>query len=123
VELFGLKLKPDALQQLNLPIEVVEGHLGELRLQIPWTSLRSKPVILHIKDLCVLAGPRSKFMYDPAREVERALRTKLSKLETYELVLSSAQSVAVKDENKTESFFAHLTSRVISNIQVHPCCH
>lgn len=121
VELTDLKLRADALSQLNLPIEVVQGQLGKLKLQIPWASLRSKPVIIHIQDVCILAGSRSKFVFDPEKELEQALRKKLAKLETYELLVSSAASVAVKDDSKSESFFSHLTSRIIANLQV--CLH
>ena len=117
-QLTNLKLKPDALQLLNLPVDVVDGHLGQLTMQIPWSALKTKPVILEIKDLFVLAGPKSKFIYDPERELEAALKKKLSKLETFEIVQASADSISVQDPEKSESFFSHLTNRILNNLQI-----
>lgn len=70
----NLKLKKDAVDKLNLPIDIVEGnntwmkkrncnillflgHLGSLELRIPWANLKTQPVRVLIGDLYVLAGP------------------------------------------------------------------
>ena len=116
-KLSDLKLKPDALQQLQLPIDVAEGSVGQLTMQIPWASLKTKPVVIHIQDILVLAGPRSKFVYDPAQEIERALKKKLSKLDTFELVQASVDTF-VNEDSKGDSFFSHLTTRILNNLQI-----
>lgn len=71
----NLKLKKEAIDKLNLPIEVFEGnsaeirnycssvgllgHLGSLELRIPWANLKTHPVRVLIGDLYILAGPLS----------------------------------------------------------------
>ena len=74
VVLKNLKLKKEAVDKLNLPIEVFEGNieesgklyhnllgfLGSLELRIPWANLKTQPVRVLIGDLFVLAGPRSE---------------------------------------------------------------
>ncbi|CAH1112949.1 unnamed protein product [Psylliodes chrysocephalus] len=68
VQLTDLKLKPEALYELNLPIEVRVGTIGKIRLQIPWTSLWSQPIIINIEDLHIVAGPIvSKEKFDPEK--------------------------------------------------------
>jgi vacuolar protein sorting-associated protein 13A/C len=36
IKLRNLRLKKDALDKLNLPIDVMEGYLGELTIKIAW---------------------------------------------------------------------------------------
>jgi vacuolar protein sorting-associated protein 13A/C len=36
IKLRNLRLKKDALDKLNLPIDVTEGYLGELTIKIAW---------------------------------------------------------------------------------------
>ena len=57
VKLEGLKLKRNILDKLQLPIDVLEGHVGNLILQIPYSNLKSKPVKVFIEDVFLLAGP------------------------------------------------------------------
>ena len=47
--LIDLKLRPDCLSVLELPLEVKYGSIGKLSLKIPWTSLASSPVTLNIQ--------------------------------------------------------------------------
>ena len=47
--LIDLKLRPDCLSVLELPLEVKFGSIGKLSLKIPWTSLASSPVTLNIQ--------------------------------------------------------------------------
>lgn len=81
----GLKLRKESLAKLNLPIEVFEGYLGELTMHIPWASLKTKPVLISISDLFVLAGPKSERKATEEEEREAAHRTKMDRVETAEL--------------------------------------
>ena len=44
VELDNLTLKRGALHKLGLPLYVETGRISRLSVDIPWTSLKSKPV-------------------------------------------------------------------------------
>lgn len=61
VSLKNLRLKGEALADLNLPITVIRGVLGSLELQVPWKNLSSKPVIVKVDDIYILCGPQKKF--------------------------------------------------------------
>ena len=47
--LIDLKLRPDSLSVLELPLEVKFGSIGKLSLKIPWTNLASSPVTVTIQ--------------------------------------------------------------------------
>lgn len=44
------------------------GHIGNLRLEIPWAQLSSKPVTIVIDDLFLLAVPSVEQAYDADQE-------------------------------------------------------
>ncbi|XP_032596259.1 vacuolar protein sorting-associated protein 13B isoform X2 [Drosophila grimshawi] len=48
----NLELRLDVLEQeLNLPIELVSGHIHELSILVPWTKLTSEPVRIEINTI------------------------------------------------------------------------
>eukprot|EP01025_Chloroclados_australasicus_P001122 TRINITY_DN10334_c0_g1_i3.p2 TRINITY_DN10334_c0_g1~~TRINITY_DN10334_c0_g1_i3.p2 ORF type:complete len:160 (-),score=29.58 TRINITY_DN10334_c0_g1_i3:47-478(-) len=57
VTLRNLKLKPEALADLNLPVTVKSGMLGKLDLKVPWARLGREPVVVHIDRVFILAVP------------------------------------------------------------------
>ena len=55
--LIDLKLRPDCLSVLELPLEVKYGSIGKLSLKIPWTNLASSPVTVNIQVRSILTTP------------------------------------------------------------------
>ncbi|XP_034117971.1 intermembrane lipid transfer protein VPS13B isoform X1 [Drosophila albomicans] len=48
----NLDLRLDVLEEeLNLPFELVSGHIHELSIQVPWTKLTSEPVRIEINTI------------------------------------------------------------------------
>lgn len=48
----NLDLRLDVLEdELNLPVELVSGHIHELSIQVPWTKLTSEPVRIVINTI------------------------------------------------------------------------
>lgn len=116
--LTDLKLKKEALDKLNLPIEVFHGHLGRLELHIPWRNLKSEPVSVIIEELFLLAGPRAETKFDAELEEERAQRAKQERLETAELFTTSMQSKELAEDIHQESFVNSLVTKIVDNLQV-----
>ncbi|KAK0164246.1 hypothetical protein PV328_002894 [Microctonus aethiopoides] len=69
--LTDLKLKPEALYQLGLPIRIEIGIVGKVTLKIPWAGLFSQPIILCIEDIYIVAVPSMSGDYDP--EIQKRL--------------------------------------------------
>lgn len=46
-KLRNLRLKKEALDKFRLPVDVVEGYLGDLKLSIPWCAAPSRlPIVM-----------------------------------------------------------------------------
>ncbi|KAG5925451.1 hypothetical protein E4U42_004279 [Claviceps africana] len=119
VKLRNLHLRREALDQLKLPINVVEGHLGELTLVIPWSNLRGAPVKVLIEDVFLLASPKEEAEYDEEEEERRRQRIKLEKLDNAELLKEKNQEgMSQEEQKKNESFTQSLVTKVVDNLQV-----
>ncbi|OAG41339.1 hypothetical protein AYO21_04502 [Fonsecaea monophora] len=119
VKLRNLALRREALDQLHLPINVVEGHLGELTLSIPWSNLRGKPVKVNIEDVFLLAAPKEEDDYDPDEEDRRAVAVKLEKLESAELLKErNTEAMSPEEQQKSQSFTQSFVTAIVDNLQV-----
>lgn len=119
VKLRDLQLRREALDQLHLPLNVVEGLLGNLTLEIPWTNLRGKPVKVNIEDVFLLAAPKDEGDYDAAEEEKRAVRVKLEKLESAELLKERhTEGANAEEQRKNQSFTQSLVTAIVDNLQV-----
>ncbi len=119
VKLRNLELRREALDQLRLPLNVVEGHLGQLTLQIPWSNLRGKPVKVTIEDLYLLAAPKEDAEYNAEDEEKRAHALKMEKLDSAELLKErTSDGMSPEEQKKNQSFTASLVTAIVDNLQV-----
>lgn len=119
VKLRNLELRKEALDQLRLPVNVVEGHLGELTLVIPWSNLRGAPVRVFVEDVFLLASPKEEAEYDEEEEERRRQRIKMEKLESAELLKErSREGLSAEEEKKNQSFTQSLITKIVDNLQV-----
>ncbi|SCV00936.1 LANO_0F09296g1_1 [Lachancea nothofagi CBS 11611] len=117
VKLKNLKLKKESLDALDLPIDVQFGFLGDLTLQVPWSSLKNKPVKILIEDVYLLCGPRNQSADSAVEDAERELRLKMQKLDEFE-ALSKSQPPGKDDDPSNESFTQSLLTKIVDNVQV-----
>ena len=119
VKLRDLELRREALDQLHLPVNVVEGHLGQLTMSIPWTNLRGKPVRISIEDIFLLAAPKEDADYNEEEEAQREHAVKMEKLENAELLKQrNVEGQSSEEQQKSQSFVESLTNAIIDNLQV-----
>jgi len=119
VKLKNLQLRREALDQLHLPVNVVEGHLGQLTMSIPWTNLRGKPVRVNIEDVFLLAAPKEDAEYNEEEEAKRANDVKLEKLENAELLKQrNSEGMSSEEQQKSQSFTESVTTAIVDNLQV-----
>jgi vacuolar protein sorting-associated protein 13A/C len=119
VTLRNLELRKEALDQLHLPLNVVEGHLGQLTLSIPWSNLRGKPVKVNIEDVFLLSAPKEESDYDAEEEERRAHAVKIEKLESAELLKErNTEGMSQEEQLKNQSFTQSLTTAIVDNLQV-----
>jgi vacuolar protein sorting-associated protein 13A/C len=119
VKLTNLELRREALDQLRLPLNVVEGHLGSLTLSIPWSNLRGKPLKVTIEDVFLLAAPKEDADYDAEEEDKRAHAVKMEKLDSAELLKErNTEGMSAEEQQKNQSFTASLITAIVDNVQV-----
>ncbi|KAJ5544940.1 Vacuolar protein sorting-associated protein 13 [Penicillium sp. DV-2018c] len=119
VKLKNLELRREALDQLHLPLNVVEGHLGQLTLSIPWSNLRGKPVKVDIEDVFLLAAPREDADYDPEEEERRANALKMDRVESAELLRErNAEGMSQEEQRRNQSFTQSMITAVVDNLQI-----
>ncbi|CAM1500416.1 Fc.00g095780.m01.CDS01 [Cosmosporella sp. VM-42] len=119
VKLRNLELRREALDQLKLPLNVMEGHLGELTLIIPWSNLRGAPVKVFIEDVYLLASPKEEAEYDEEEEERRKQRVKMEKLDSAELLKERNQEgMSQEEQKKSQSFTQSLVTKIVDNLQV-----
>ena len=58
VELQNLQLQREVLDLLDIPLSLRFGTVGELSLSVPWKNLGSAPVVLRLKGITAVVGPR-----------------------------------------------------------------
>eukprot|EP00756_Hemistasia_phaeocysticola_P060032 Hpha_TRINITY_DN37237_c0_g1::TRINITY_DN37237_c0_g1_i1::g.85247::m.85247 len=85
----GVTLRRDAFDSLlenvvGIPWGLACGSVGALSLSVPWTSLRSEPVVVSVKDLHCVVAPKHAFPYDPQGDARRAHEQKLRRLAEWE---------------------------------------
>lgn len=119
VKLKNLELRREALDQLHLPLNVIEGHVGQLTLSIPWSNLRGKPVRVNIEDVYILAAPKEDQEYDPDEEERRAHALKIEKLDSVELLKErNTENMSPEEQAKNQTFTASLVTAIVDNLQI-----
>lgn len=119
VKLRNLELRREALDQLHLPLNVVEGHLGELTLSIPWSNLRGKPVKVEIEDVFLLAAPKEDADYDAEEEEKRAHSLKMDKIESAEIIKDrNIEGMSQEEQRRNQSFTQSMVTAVVDNLQI-----
>ncbi|CZR58169.1 related to vacuolar protein sorting-associated protein VPS13 [Phialocephala subalpina] len=119
VKLRDLELRREALDQLKLPINVVEGHLGQLTLKIPWSNLRGQPVQVYIEDVFVLAAPKEDAEWDEEEEERRRQAVKIEKLDSAEMLKErNTEGLSPEEQQKSQSFTDSLVTKIVDNLQI-----
>ncbi|TVY16543.1 Vacuolar protein sorting-associated protein 13 [Lachnellula arida] len=119
VTLRDLELRREALDQLKLPINVVEGHLGQLTLKIPWSNLRGQPVQVEIENVFLLAAPKEDAEYDEEEEERRRQAVKIEKLDSAEMLKDRNQEgMSQEEQQKSQSFTDSLVTKIVDNLQI-----
>ncbi|CAG9988581.1 unnamed protein product [Clonostachys byssicola] len=119
VKLHHLQLRREALDQLKLPVNVIEGHVGDLTLAIPWSNLAGAPVKVFIEDVFLLASPKEEAEYDEEEEDRRKQRLKMDKLDSAELLKERNQEgMSAEEQKKNQSFTQSLVTKIVDNLQV-----
>jgi len=131
VVLTDLRLKKHALDVLNLPLEIKVGTIGQLKLEIPWSRLGTKPLTVVADRVLLLVVPKVDWTTEEATAQQDAVkraRLSLAEMLDGELDLGddTDDATGASRANRAErlSAVAHtllqrLLDRFVDSIQVH----
>ncbi|KAJ8906925.1 hypothetical protein NDN08_003409 [Rhodosorus marinus] len=134
LELKSLALHSEALSILfetlgiNVPVTVLAGQIGTLNVEVPWKSLRSKPIRITLSDLSIVASPVKVSSQEAFRL--RQNRLKSGKLAADDLVresrwtektVSSSSAKSTRYSRLFGGVTSRLLSKVVDNIQIELC--
>lgn len=114
LELLNIKVKPSAMYQFDLPVDVKGGTIGRLKINISWRNILTKPAVAVLEDLFVLLGPFEEKINDPARIEELFLVHKRKQLQDFEK-FDKREIV----ESKERGYAEKVQDTIINNIQVY----
>jgi len=86
VMLKNLRLKKTVLDEMDLPVQVSEGFLGQLTLKIPWSNLSKEAAEVRISDVLLLVRPKTKSSGTSKEAEDRAFSNLQSRLQVAELM-------------------------------------
>ncbi|XP_028441459.1 vacuolar protein sorting-associated protein 13C isoform X1 [Perca flavescens] len=118
VVLENLKVKENALSELDVPFKVKAGQIGKLTLKIPWKNLYNDAVVATLDGLYLLVVPGATIKYDAAKEEHYQQEAKQRELQRIEEALQTAARREKPAEEKKDTFVEKLATQVIKNLQV-----
>jgi vacuolar protein sorting-associated protein 13A/C len=126
VELLDLKIKKSALDLFDIPVTIIDGHVGRIGVEIPWLSLATEPVRITISDIFLVLQPKKCVPWDHALEEQKAFEIKMKKLKHHEALnaLTKSNESDKKEETTLEqdlvgkpTFVTRLVEKVMNNLQ------
>jgi len=116
VNLKDVKVKSGALDMLHLPLTVKYGYVQKLHLSADWRHLGSKPVIVELSGVYMVAVPSKGASIDSRAEMQAALESKLAKLQGLEDLRFSDEDA--DGGPAANSFMGRMATRILDNVQV-----
>lgn len=107
---------------LEIPVTAVAGCIGLLRITVPWKSLASTPVTIHVEHLTVVARPVTGDHTGASELANRERRLCRSKLDTDDAVREAAWTMRsgapTASDTAPVGWTSRLVTRIVDNIQI-----
>eukprot|EP00884_Botryococcus_braunii_P001070 jgi/Botrbrau1/10964/Bobra.0383s0018.1 len=119
----NVQIKVDAFDYLLLPVDVRQGCIGRLEVQVPWRNLRTRPVVVELSDVYLEVCERPESQWEEDAATQRKLAAKRATLASKELEqLSRPSNARVQDaqdgKGSTWWFLSMLGQRIINRLQL-----
>ena len=122
IRLADLRLKPSALDDLNLPVLVRYGTIGTLKIDVPWAHLSSQSVCITLEDVYLVASPLDKMDWsanDTRDYVLLAKRRRIREAEAIKLKRKELELAAEGGGGASEqTWYQKLFLKVIDNVKI-----
>ena len=105
---------------MQLPVRLIEGRIGRLQIRVPWSRLRSEPVVIECDDLLLRVRLRDDEP-DATAHQHREQLLKRMRLDAEELLrgLRADAGLAHPTTRTADSFLSRLGATLLDNLRVH----
>ncbi|XP_055636021.1 intermembrane lipid transfer protein Vps13D isoform X3 [Toxorhynchites rutilus septentrionalis] len=125
VELENLPLRKDTFRYLGLPLQLISGSIGRVKLIVPVRQFRTAPWCLNIDDVKVVCGPVDLNDWDAEVEQQTALDFKLAALDRLEAKWRAQRETPVTEGSYYVSSYSgwlsygtSLMTNIVENLQL-----
>ncbi|KAL1428086.1 hypothetical protein MTO96_016980 [Rhipicephalus appendiculatus] len=116
----NLDLRLEALEQeLRLPFRLVNGHIHELRIHVPWTKLTSEPVVITVNTIeCVLRLGESSASSSSSSVSSTPSTTRFRRVSSARAISPDGGSSSQTLAQPPGGYLGGLLQRVLHNITI-----
>ena len=122
IALKGLGVNRDGIRRrLNLPLQIVHGHVESLEVHVPWKNLDKEHVQIYINGVYVLMNPLGVCEHTKADARQRMFllrKYKLFQAEKSIKIAAQLTSTSSSREIKQASYFQNLIAKVVDNLDI-----
>ncbi|XP_065089816.1 intermembrane lipid transfer protein Vps13D isoform X2 [Ochlerotatus camptorhynchus] len=125
VELENLPLRKDALRYLGLPLQILSGTIGKVKLTVPVRQFRTASWCLIIDNVNVVCGPIDLTEWNPEIEQQAELDFKIASLDRLEAKWRAQRETPVTEGSYYASSYSgwlnygtSLVTNIIENLQL-----
>eukprot|EP01061_Rhynchopus_euleeides_P004170 TRINITY_DN13470_c0_g3_i1.p1 TRINITY_DN13470_c0_g3~~TRINITY_DN13470_c0_g3_i1.p1 ORF type:complete len:2114 (+),score=649.17 TRINITY_DN13470_c0_g3_i1:26-6367(+) len=124
VVLHDLELSPEALIDLDLPVIIDRGVIGQLRIEIPWKNFYTKTCKIEVTDVQIAVLPIKSTPWNEGLERKKRQMRKKHQLIVFESGRreKDVDPVAAEDpaaqSEESDSFGARIARHIISTLEV-----
>ncbi|CAF4656530.1 unnamed protein product [Rotaria sp. Silwood1] len=120
VVLENLYLKPNALDDLNLPVTISLGYLEKLTLEVPWKTVYTSPTKATIDGLFLLVVPKTEVEYDAKRDEKEKHEAKMREVHKIEELRKEqeAQQNSKESNKNNDTFMERMQLQIIRNLEL-----
>ncbi|CAF5032595.1 unnamed protein product, partial [Rotaria sp. Silwood1] len=116
----NVHLKTNALNDLNVPLEIITGYLEKLRIHIPWKHLYTHPTKINFDGFYLLVAPKTDVNYDVERKEKEEYESKMKQVKKVEEFRRERELFEKNKQNPhhKDTFFERLQFHILRNLEI-----
>ncbi|CAF3303475.1 unnamed protein product, partial [Rotaria sp. Silwood2] len=116
----NVHLKTNALNDFNVPLEIITGYLEKLRIHIPWKHLYTYPTKIELDGFYLLVTPKTDGNYDVERKEKEEYESKMKQVKKVEEFRRERELFKKNKQNPhhKDTFFERLEFHILRNLEI-----
>ncbi|CAF3768117.1 unnamed protein product [Adineta steineri] len=113
-------VKQNALDDLNIPVEIITGFIEKLTIHIPWKHFYTHPTKISIHGFYLLLKTRTEIVYNSQKYEEQEYRSKMKRVEKVEKFHRKREEYIYfgKNPKRKDKFFQRLKFHILRNLEI-----